>query len=65
MQQLIRIKEVLQATGLSQSGVYRMIQDDEFPRPRKISARAVGWDVEEVQQWISERPKTKPRNKTN
>ncbi|MBJ6945609.1 AlpA family phage regulatory protein, partial [Vibrio cholerae] len=30
---VIRLKEVIELTGLSKSSIYRMASDDKFPKP--------------------------------
>jgi prophage regulatory protein len=54
--QLLRLPAVIRATGLARSTVYRMIAEHTFPGPVKLSKRAVGWHVEDVQQWTLGRP---------
>lgn len=53
--QIWRIKTVQQRTDLGRSTIYYLIQKGEFPKPRKIGARASGWDSLEVQAWIDSR----------
>jgi prophage regulatory protein len=53
---LLRRPDVELRTGLKRSSLYRtMEQDPSFPRPVKISARAVAWSAAEVDQWIEAR----------
>ena len=56
--QLLRLRAVMQTTGLARSTVYRLIAEHSFPGPVKLSKRAVGWRLEEVRQWTLERPRT-------
>jgi prophage regulatory protein len=32
-----------------------MMQDGKFPQARKISTRAVGWDSQLIEQWVTDR----------
>lgn len=53
---LLRRPDVERRTGLKRSSLYRtMEQDPSFPRPVRISARAVAWSAAEVDQWIEAR----------
>ena len=52
---VLRLREVLDRVSLSKSTVYRMIGDDQFPKPIKLGGRAVGWIEDEINQWISSR----------
>lgn len=48
----IRLPEVLKKTGFAKSWIYRLIQEDKFPKPIKLGTRAVAFIEEEVDQWI-------------
>jgi prophage regulatory protein len=52
---LQRIKQVIQRTGVSRSMLYSLMARGEFPKPVKISARAVAWDSHAVTAWIESR----------
>jgi prophage regulatory protein len=49
---ILRLPEVIDITGLSRSTIYEMIKNDRFPRQTKLSVRAVGWKVEEIDSWM-------------
>lgn len=51
----IRIHEVVEITGLSQSTISRLEKNKEFPMRRRIGMRAVGWLENEVRDWVDER----------
>ncbi|RUR31168.1 helix-turn-helix transcriptional regulator [Vreelandella nanhaiensis] len=51
---LIRIKEVMDRTGLARSTVYKYISLGQFPHPIKLGTRAVAWVEREVEAWICE-----------
>jgi prophage regulatory protein len=53
---LLRIDAVAASLGLSRSQVWRMVKEGRFPKPRRLSTRAVGWLEAEVSGWISARP---------
>ena len=55
---LLRLPEVLRATGLSRSNLYRKVKVGEFPSPVQLGERAVGWRESEVFAWIDGRPPT-------
>jgi prophage regulatory protein len=50
---IIRLKTVLERTGLSRSTLYRKIADGTFPRQVPISIHGAGWYESAVQQWIA------------
>ncbi len=52
---IIRLKEVIESTGLARSTIYKYIGDGAFPKPVSLGDRCVGWVYEEVQDWILDR----------
>lgn len=52
---ILRLKEVIQAIGLSRSSIYRMMEQGTFPRPFKLGTAAIGWDLAEIEFWLTER----------
>lgn len=56
---VIRRPEVKHLTGLSDSVLEREVRAGRFPPPFKLSpdpkARAVGWSLHSVQEWIANR----------
>lgn len=55
MCRLMRIREVLQLSGLSRATLYREIKSHAFPAPVKLSLRSVGWLQDDVTQWLQAR----------
>jgi len=49
---ILRLKAVLERTGLSRSTLYRKIQVGTFPKQLRISTRCTGWREAEVEQWL-------------
>ncbi|KAF1042374.1 MAG: hypothetical protein GAK35_02747 [Herbaspirillum frisingense] len=50
--------ELIIATTLAETTIQKMIRDNEFPAPRQIAGRRVGWLVDEVKEWARTRPKS-------
>lgn len=44
------------ATTLSVSTIEKLVRDGEFPKPRLLSDRRVGWLKREVVEWCEARP---------
>ena len=57
-EKIIRLREVLDRTGLSRSMAYDLIEKEMFPRPVSLGARAVGWFLSEIDTWVVSREKT-------
>ena len=51
---IIRLKTVLDQTGLTRSTLYRKIDEGTFPRQISISARGTGWRESEVRRLIAD-----------
>ncbi|NVF13751.1 helix-turn-helix transcriptional regulator [Vreelandella maris] len=54
---LLKRPEVRKRTTLSDSSLYRLIENGEFPRPIQLNpnGRAVAWLENEVETWIEQR----------
>jgi prophage regulatory protein len=51
-ERILRLKSVIERTGLSRSTVYRKVQASTFPKPLKISERCIGWRESDVETWL-------------
>jgi len=49
---ILRLKTVLERTGLSRSTMYRKMQNGTFPRNVQISARCAGWRESAINAWM-------------
>ncbi|MBC9031839.1 AlpA family transcriptional regulator [Sphingomonas sp. JC676] len=49
---ILRIKTVLERTGLSRSTMYRKMQNGTFPKNVQISERCAGWRESAVSAWL-------------
>lgn len=54
---IIRLKEVIDSTGLARSTIYKYISEGTFPKHVSLGARSVGWVDSEVHDWILARIK--------
>lgn len=53
--QFIRLRQVEMKCGFKRSHIYNLIKLGQFPAPIKIGARAVAWDLAEVEEWMAQR----------
>lgn len=53
---IIRRPEVEALTGLSRSTIYKLMADGAFPKPVKLTGKAVGWPEKAVTDWLAQRP---------
>lgn len=49
---ILRLKTVLERTGLSRSTLYRKIQNGTFPKNVQLSMRCTGWRESAINEWI-------------
>lgn len=49
---IIRLKEVIDSTGLARSTIYKYIAENTFPKSVSLGDRCVGWVDSEVHDWI-------------
>jgi prophage regulatory protein len=52
---ILRLPEVSQATGLSRSTIYRLVQAGNFPPSLKLTTRTIGWYSTDIETWIAAR----------
>lgn len=55
MDRILRRPEVEEITGFSRSSLYAAIADGHFPKPVKLTARAVGWKQSDIEAWFASR----------
>ncbi|RYU59335.1 AlpA family phage regulatory protein [Methylolobus aquaticus] len=48
---ILRLDQVCEYTGLSRAVIYRRVADGKFPKPRRVSNRAIGWRVSDLRIW--------------
>lgn len=54
----LRLQAVIRVTGLSRSTLYRLIANEQFPRPVRLGPRAVAWRRTDIEAWGEARPIT-------
>ncbi|WP_339434424.1 AlpA family transcriptional regulator [Pseudomonas orientalis] len=52
---IIRLKDVMNSTGLARSTIYKYIDEGTFPKSVSLGDRSVGWVEGEVHEWILSR----------
>ena len=51
-ERILRIKAVLDRTGLSRATLYRKMQNGTFPKNIRISTRCAGWRESAISEWM-------------
>lgn len=53
---ILRLRDVINVTGLSRSTIYAEIAKSSFPRQVQLTGtRSVGWHESDIAQWIETR----------
>ena len=52
----LRRPAVQELTGLSRSTIYDLMAKGAFPRPIKLTAKAVAWRESAIADWLAGRP---------
>ena len=48
LRRILRLPQVVEATGETRSTIYKQISEGEFPKPVKLGAKSVGWVEDEI-----------------
>ena len=51
-ERILRIRAVLDRTGLSRATLYRKMQNGTFPKNIRISSRCAGWRESSISEWM-------------
>ena len=51
----IKLKEVMNITGLGRATVYKYMANECFPKSVSLGDRAVAWIESEIHEWMLER----------
>lgn len=49
------LSQVRERSSLSKTTIYRLIGEEKFPRPYKLTERRVAWREVEVATWLADR----------
>lgn len=52
---LLPIAEVCRKVGVTRTHIYRLMKEQGFPRPVRLSAQSRAWRNDELDRWIEER----------
>ncbi len=54
---ILRTPDVIRATGLSRTTLWRLERLGDFPPRVRLGANSIGWVESEVRAWIETRPR--------
>ena len=61
-QTLIRPKQAAAMLGISRKHLYALADHPDFPERIHVSDRVIAWRVQDLEEWINNRPKTDASN---
>lgn len=53
---IYKLPELVDIFAMSRSSIYRAMENDNFPKPIKLTSRSVGWWKHLVDDWFATRP---------
>ena len=53
---VVRMRQLVTLVGLSRSTIYVLVSKGRFPVPIRLGEKAVGWRIDEIEQWVNARP---------
>lgn len=59
---LIRLRQVMQMTGLGRSSIYNYMKDQSFPKQVKITSNLSAWVETEINEWIQDKVNQRDNN---
>lgn len=48
----LRVRYVAEKTGLAESSIWRLVQQNQFPAPLKLSPGCTAWYEHEIDEWL-------------
>lgn len=52
----LRRRDVEEITSLSRTTIYKLMANGAFPRPVKLTGKAVAWPESAIEEWLASRP---------
>lgn len=62
MRRILRMKQVIEISGVSRSTIHRLQKKNEFVRKVNLGLRAVGYFEDELCKWLEERAAVSHKN---
>jgi prophage regulatory protein len=53
----VRIKELAEILGIGRSTIYRLIQENKFPKQIKLTERTSVWRMSVINEWVESKEK--------
>jgi prophage regulatory protein len=65
LRRILRLPQVVEATGETRSTIYKRIQEGEFPKPVRLGAKSVGWVEDEIAEYNNARIAARDKEVSN
>ena len=57
LDRMLRAPEVVAATGLSRTTIWRRVRAGTFPAPAILGENSIGWPAAAIAEWLESRPR--------
>ena len=57
LDRMLRAPEVVEATGLSRTTIWRRVRAGSFPAPTVLGENSIGWPASKITEWLEARPR--------
>lgn len=54
---VVKLPWIIENKAMSRASIYRAMEHEDFPKAIKLTGRSVGWFLDEVEDWFSNRPR--------
>lgn len=61
---IIRIKKVIELTGLSRTTIFRRVRDKTMPCSVSISSNCIGWYAHEIEEFLQALPRASTKDRS-
>jgi len=55
MMRFLRLNEVKERVGLGRTSIYKLVNENNFPKPVRVLGRNVAWIDSEIDEWMMQR----------
>lgn len=52
---VLDVKQVIELTGIPRSSLYNLMENNNFPKPKKLGVRMARWSKQEILKWYKDK----------
>lgn len=54
---VVKLPWIIENKSMSKASIYRAMEHEDFPKAIKLTGRSVGWFLDELENWFTNRPR--------